>query len=328
MSKGVHLPQNKENSFSNKESGHLNNKLRKANIKQLQALNRRFRQSEEKFKNLAENSPNMIFINKKGGVAYANKKCEDLMGYKQKEFYSPDFDFLSLIAPESLNLIKSSFGKHMKGQEVKPYEYTLLSKTGNRIEAIITTRLIKYDGSTAILGIITDITKRKRAEEATRAERDKAKKYLDLAGVIMLAIDNKGKVTLINRKGADVLGWKEKEIIGKNWFENFLPKRLSKPVFSVFNQLLANEVKPVEYHENPVLTKNGEERLIAWHNTVLKGKDGKIIGTLSSGEDITEKKKAEQEAKMWAKREAEEASKYKECARNAGSYWRFHRDFS
>jgi PAS domain S-box-containing protein len=56
---------------------------------------------------------------------------------------------------------------------------------------------------------------------------------------------------------------------------------------------MAGEVEPIEYYENSVLTKNGEERVIAWHNTILKDDVGNIIGTLSSGEDITERKRAE-----------------------------------
>src|SRR3990170_3613527 len=63
--------------------------------------------SEEKFRNLAEESPNMIFINHKGGVVYANKKCEEITGYTREEFYSPDFNFLSLNPPEYVEELRS-----------------------------------------------------------------------------------------------------------------------------------------------------------------------------------------------------------------------------
>jgi len=130
------------------------------------------RESEEKFRNLSEQSPNMIFINKKGRVVYANERCEEAMGHKREEFCSPDFDFLTLIAPESKELIKSSFKRHMKAEEVAPYEYALITKDGKRIEVIITTKLINYEGERAILGIVTDITERKRGEK-------KLKEYAD-----------------------------------------------------------------------------------------------------------------------------------------------------
>jgi PAS domain S-box-containing protein len=123
------------------------------------------KESEDKFRNLAEKSPNMIFINLRGKVIYANYKCEEVMGYKREEFYSPDFDFRTLIASEFIDMINNNFRRHLKGEEVDPYEYTLITKTGKKIEAIITTKLIDYQGGKAILGIITDITERKRVQE-------------------------------------------------------------------------------------------------------------------------------------------------------------------
>jgi PAS domain S-box-containing protein len=124
--------------------------------------------SEKKFKALAEKSPNMIFINQRGRVVYANQRCEEIMGYTREEYYAPDFDFLGLIAPESLDTVKSSFGRHAQGEEVDSYEYTLITKDGRRIRAIANTKLIEYEGETAILGTATDVTERADAEEKLR----------------------------------------------------------------------------------------------------------------------------------------------------------------
>lgn len=137
----------------------------------------------------------------------------------------------------------------------------------------------------------------KRAEEALIAERDKAKNYLDIAGVIIVVIVSDQKVSLINKKGCEILGYDEKEIIGKNWFDTFIPKTNRDEVKSAFKKLMAGEIKPVEYFESPVLTKNKDEKVIAWHNTLLRDEDSKIIATLSSGEDITEHKRADEEIK-------------------------------
>ncbi|MHC4788260.1 MAG: PAS domain-containing protein, partial [Planctomycetota bacterium] len=134
-----------------------------------------------------------------------------------------------------------------------------------------------------------DITERKRAEEALRQERDRAQRYLDVAGVMFVALNAKGEVALINQKGSEVLGYEQVEIIGKNWFDSFLPVSAKDQVGTAFDRLMAGEIEPVEYYENPVLTKGGEERIIAWHNTTLKDDEDNIIGTLASGEDITER---------------------------------------
>jgi PAS domain S-box-containing protein len=120
---------------------------------------------EHDFQTFTEQSPNMIFINRGGQLVYVNKRCIEVMGYSREEFYAPGFDFMTLIAPESIALIRTNFNRHMTGQDIEPYEYSLLNKQGEKIEAIITTKLINYESEKAILGIITDITDRKRAEE-------------------------------------------------------------------------------------------------------------------------------------------------------------------
>lgn len=130
---------------------------------------------------------------------------------------------------------------------------------------------------------------------------DLAQKYLDIAQVILVALDINGDIVLLNRKGHEVLEYPEGSLIGKNWFETCLPERERVRVTSVFHQLLAGDVHPVEYVENPVITRSGRERLIAWHNTLLHDATGKCLGTLASGQDITESKRAEQ-----ALRESEE----------------------
>jgi len=127
-----------------------------------------------------------------------------------------------------------------------------------------------------------------------RKEQSLSQKYLDLVGVIIVAIDADQKVKLINKRGCEILGCKENEIVGKNWFEKFVPEKIRDTVKEAFTKLMAGEIKAVEYFENPVLAKSGEERMIAWHNAVLKDEEGRITGTLSSGEDITERQRDEE----------------------------------
>ena len=135
------------------------------------------------------------------------------------------------------------------------------------------------------------ITERKKVEEALNREKEKAETYLNIAGVIMVAIDSRGIVTMINRKGCEILGYEEADVLGRDWFQNFVPERISKIVRPVSEQLLRGEIEPIEFFENPILTKSGKERLIAWHNSVIRDEAGVIIGTLSSGEDITERER-------------------------------------
>jgi PAS domain S-box-containing protein len=133
-----------------------------------------------------------------------------------------------------------------------------------------------------------------RFKEKERVEKERAQRYLDIARVAIVALNDRGEVTLINKKGCEILGYGEEEVLGKRWFDHFLPEGNRKDVAAVFHKMLAGEIEPVEHYENPVLTRKGEERMIAWYNTLIKDETGKPTGTLSSGEDVTERIKAEE----------------------------------
>ena len=93
------------------------------------------KKSEYAFRTFTDQSPNMIFINSGGRVVYVNRRCVEDMGYSREEFYAPDFDFMTLIAPESVDLIMSNFKRHMAGEDVEPYEYSIINKQGKKIQA-------------------------------------------------------------------------------------------------------------------------------------------------------------------------------------------------
>lgn len=131
------------------------------------------------------------------------------------------------------------------------------------------------------------------------SERDLAKKYLDITGTIIVTLNNRGEVTLINKKGCAVIGYGPEEIIGNNWFELCIPERMRDQVTKVFHKIIAGEMRDVEYYENPILTKNGEERIIAWTNRIIIYESDKPEGILSSGEDITDRLRKEEELKMY-----------------------------
>jgi len=123
------------------------------------------------------------------------------------------------------------------------------------------------------------------------------KNYLDLAGVILVALNRKGTITLLNKKGYEILGYKEGELIGKNWFDVCVPKENRKEIKHVFKAIIKGDLEPFEFYKNPIITKRGDERIISWHNALLYDDDGNIIASLSSGEDITELKETEEKLK-------------------------------
>ncbi|MGA1841948.1 MAG: PAS domain S-box protein [bacterium] len=126
-------------------------------ITDIKRLEEALRDSEAKFLALAENSSNMIFINRMERILYASRKSEESLGYKKEELYSPYFNIFTLIAPESKEKLQEDFALHLKGEKTAPLQFTLISKNGKRIDALLTTDVIYNAGEKATLGIITDI---------------------------------------------------------------------------------------------------------------------------------------------------------------------------
>jgi len=133
----------------------------------------------------------------------------------------------------------------------------------------------------------------KPAEKLSEQE-NLANKYLNIVNSLIIALNPNGEITLLNKKGHDVLGYEEGELIGKEWFSTCLPKKISSTVKGYFKELMNGKVEDQETYENEIIRKDGQKRIIKWFNTLLRDNDGNINGLLSSGEDITEHKLAKQ----------------------------------
>jgi len=242
------------------------------------------KESEEKFRTLAEQSPNMIYINKKGRIVWANRRCEEIMGYSREEFRSSDFDFLSLIAPDHRPLVKEMFGKYMKGEEVPPYEYALVNKQGKRIEAINSTRLIMYGGDKALLGIITDITERKQAEEELRLFLQAVDNSID--GIAMGDLEM--RVTYVNEAFAKMFGYSREKLIGKEIASLYAKDHMPK-----LEGALKATMEGGWSGELVARRKDGELFPVTVSSSRVMNDDGKVIAHMTSQRDVTERKRIE-----------------------------------
>lgn len=133
--------------------------------------------------------------------------------------------------------------------------------------------------------------------KALQYEHRRTQHYLDTVNTIIVVLNQQGLITTINRKGCQVLERTEDELLGKSWFAECQPfPELSETAQAYFLQLMNGaDVTPMEYDESPVITASGAIRYIAWHNVVLYDENKRPIGSLSAGDDITERRQ-EQEA--------------------------------
>ena len=128
-----------------------------------------------------------------------------------------------------------------------------------------------------------EIDQRREKERALEREKEKARKYLDVAEVIMLALDAEERVTLVNQRGCRTLGLPEQDILGRSWCEAFLhpdDREASRRHF---------ESPSRGTFEAAIVTRAGERRIVVWESTSLPADDTDAPGgALFSGADITE----------------------------------------
>jgi PAS domain S-box-containing protein len=155
--------------------------------------------------------------------------------------------------------------------------------------------VVKWEGETAIQNAVVDISDRKQAEQRVLDEKERAENYLAIAGTMIVALNPAGTVTLINRKGCEILGYELIELLGTNWIDMVIPEEVQAAARRDGDAIIGGKTDPVQHLEREVVTKSGERRLIDWHLTVIKDSVGEITGTLSSGEDISDRERATRE---------------------------------
>ncbi|MCW4025466.1 MAG: PAS domain S-box protein [Candidatus Bathyarchaeota archaeon] len=139
--------------------------------------------------------------------------------------------------------------------------------------------------------LFEDINERKTTELQVLEEKNRAEQYLKVVSHIILALNTEGQITLINKKGCEVLGYEEEELLGEDWVEKCIPISERKNGAALIAEFSKNHVP--QLHESLVITKKGQTRIFLWHNIPLKNQDGNLIGLLCSGTDVTEQRKAE-----------------------------------
>jgi len=257
------------------------------------------RESEERYRALYEDLPDAVFLadGDSGIILGANRAAErllarpldEIVGLHQADIHPAD------VSETSREIFRAQRFESEERGHAEPIPHSIIRSDGERIPVEISARLVSLSGRPVMQGVFRDISAHRKAAELLRKEKERAQKYLDVAGVGFVALDCEGRIALINQRGLEILEYEsDQELLGRDWFETCIPKPLRDQVRGIFRQVMAGEMGHPEENENPVLTRSGKQRIIAWSNTVLKDDAGTITGTLSSGEDVTEHRKAEQ----------------------------------
>jgi len=272
-------------------------------------------ENERKYRDLYENIPGTVYrcLNDSNwSMVSVSRAIKDLCGYDAEEFLDNNKVSLEKIThPEDRVKVRKEFIIATEKDQLYEIDYRIISKNGDvhwvhdRGQAVRDDQgKIKY-----IDGLLFDFTDRKKISEELRKEKELTQKYLELVGVMVVIIDQQGKVKLINKAGLDILEAESRDVLGKNWFDNFVPKSQRKAVKAVFKQIVAGEMKMSEFFENDILTKTGKEKNISWHNSVIQDKNNFMV--ISSGSDVTE-------ARRIARELSESERKYRTLVEFAG----------
>ena len=267
---------------------------------ELREIQHRLEEARDLYTDLFDFAPvGYLLLNEKGVITNINLTGCAMLGEERSQIKGRPFSaYLSKNESQKLYLkLQEAFNTGT----FFPIDLEIKHKTKNTITVVIhgTLNHNSYSRSSICHVSIQDVTELRKIEKLKQQyhdlehEKEMIQQYLDLAPIIFLLVNNKQQVQLINKKGSDVLGYSLQEVLGKNWFKDYiLPLDKNDGDYTYYN-FEYKKLLWAPYFECEVICKNGERKLIAWTNNTIFNEDGSILATLSAGEDITERKKLE-----------------------------------
>jgi two-component system sensor kinase FixL len=239
----------------------------------------------------------VILIDHRGIMQQFNRSAERLFGYTSSEALGRNVSLLmnggdGRQHDAYLDRYENSGVGHIIGigREVQARR-----KDGSVFPAFLSVGRIADSNPPRFVGFLHDVTLRQQALEAVERERDRAKRYLEAAQTILVGLDPAHRITLINRKGCEVLGLEEEALLGSDWFDGLVAAEHRGTGRAEFDALLERVPRQPHYCEYSVVTRGGATRLIAWRCVVVEDNLGAVSGVLCSGDDVTEIRRADEE---------------------------------
>ncbi len=254
----------------------------------------RYNKELARFRALLDQSNDAIFLAQApcGRLVDVNASACQQLGYTRQELLTRSLG--DLVPPEAVAPIEALCApKHENDREGARITTTLCKRDGAALLAEITVQRATFQGTAYVVAVARDVTERVQAELKLEEAERRFRTLLDNVRLVAVGLDQEGHVTYANPHLLELTGYTLEQVLGKDWFETFIPPRHRPAVGTVFKDTLSSKIKP--HYENPILTREGQERLIAWNNTLLLDPEGEPVGIMSIGEDITERIQAEEE---------------------------------
>jgi PAS domain S-box-containing protein len=135
------------------------------------------------------------------------------------------------------------------------------------------------------------ILEQQQTETALRQTERRLRSFIDSVDLLVVGLEPTGQIEFVNPYFLKLTGYNQSEVLGKYWFTTFATVEESRELRDVFQEIVDQNAHP--FYQTPLVTKAGEERMIAWNNTVLRNAKGEAIGTMSIGEDVTQRNAVE-----------------------------------
>ena len=164
-----------------------------------------------------------------------------------------------------------------------------------------TTFLLMALAFAAVMGVWQARGRERRAVQLAD-EHGRSQRYLDVAGTMIVVMDAAGRVLQVNRRSCEVLGYREEELVGRDWFELAVPADVRTAARAAFTAALNGIALDDASPESPVVTRAGARRSIAWTSRIVPTGNG--VGILVAGEDVTEQRIAQERVQHMAYHDA------------------------
>ncbi len=231
-----------------------------------------------------------VIINNERLIIDANQRMVDMLKLHSKSELV-GHDILDFISKDHKDRVINALEMMTRGESDSGDWLEMGIVRGDGSDMLIDMKLMENrspssSDSRLIIAVFQDHSEIRTALKRAQEEIHLVRSYLEIAGVIFIALDRNAKITFINSRGCDVLGYSYDELIGKSWFD-FVPANAVDDVRRMFHKLINGKVEGVRLRRE-IVTKEMGKRLIEWNTVIVKDEKGLIQGLISSGEDITE----------------------------------------